>query len=194
MFPHKGPEDSHLILHMTLKIKAILLSKPQLIKVIIETLLRNAYNLGRLLQTHPVAIIGRRIMHIAPTLHTLNNLPYRPLLIALLLGLGRQERTGALHVRLPDYLAVLYHYDGRDEELRGHAPGLRDRDVLAGRWVEDAVLVVFVGVAPLFLEFGQHLGQVDGFGRQVYAALDAQRAKSVLVVEDEGSDWGVQAV
>ena len=80
---------SYLLLQVILEVEPVLLSKPQLAEVVVERLLRYAYNLGGLLKVDLVFMLVESVMYLPPLLYVLQDLPDRSLAISLPLAFAR---------------------------------------------------------------------------------------------------------
>jgi predicted GTPase len=79
-----GSEYTDAIEEVRPKVKIILFTQPQLIIVIVQTLLGQTDYLSRLLQTHLLEVV-LTLMNLPPPLNYLNHLENDPLLTTLLL-------------------------------------------------------------------------------------------------------------
>jgi len=79
-----GPQDSNAVEEVVLEIKAMLLPQPELIVVVIQTLLGHSQTFGCLLQTHLLDTV-LALVEFSPLLDNLDDLKDNPLLASLLL-------------------------------------------------------------------------------------------------------------
>ena len=90
LFPsalHEGSQHSHSLVHVGLKIEAVLLCDPQLAVIVVEGLLGHAQHARRLGQTHLLSIFGAAgpgLVHRPPFSHQIYDLSYCPFFAAVL--------------------------------------------------------------------------------------------------------------
>ena len=67
-------QDPYLLFQVALEVEPVLLSKSQLAKVVVERLLRDAYDFGGLLKVDLVFMLIESVMYLPPLLYILENL------------------------------------------------------------------------------------------------------------------------